>query len=404
MNKTITKKIALILIFSIILSYHVLALGVSPGRTTMVFEPGLEKTIDLIIINNEQKDLKAVLYAKDGLSDYVTLEKAEIEFKANEKEKHVSYTVKLPNKLNVDPGTYETQIIAREVPKEEEGEIVINTIIAVASLLDINIPYPGKYVRADLFVTEAGANEEISFVIPIQSLGEEGINNVKASIDIFDPNNEKVDTIKTTEFGLNKHEKKELIGKWKTDKEGSYKAVADIEYDGKKIKIEKVFNVGGFLIKLHDISVKNFRLGMVAEFNILVENTGNREVEDFYSNMKLNDNEKNIMDQSSAEINLKPNKKTEVNTYWNTENVKAGEYSGSISLNYEDKTSEKPIRTIVTEDSITVEIGGVTGFVAAVSPSLKRNATIGLIIMFLIIVNVAWYIYIKNKRKGKYNK
>ena len=57
------------------------AIGVTPGRTTIDFEPNLERTVTFRIINNEHKDFRAFVYAEGDLKDYVTSENNIIDFK-----------------------------------------------------------------------------------------------------------------------------------------------------------------------------------------------------------------------------------------------------------------------------------------------------------------------------------
>ena len=51
------KKLIILLIALFLLVDKVSALGVSPGKTTIDFKPSLERTVELRVLNNEQKDV-----------------------------------------------------------------------------------------------------------------------------------------------------------------------------------------------------------------------------------------------------------------------------------------------------------------------------------------------------------
>ena len=92
---------AFILIILVIIN-QAMALGITPGRTTIDFQPGLEKEIEFSVINNEQKDMRVLFRAEGELARYITLkaESSIVEFSASESEKKFAYAVKLPESLS----------------------------------------------------------------------------------------------------------------------------------------------------------------------------------------------------------------------------------------------------------------------------------------------------------------
>ena len=76
-----------LVIFLLLSIYNASAIGVTPARKTLQFEPGLEQTVTFKILNNEHKDFTAYVYAEGDLKEYVTAEKNIIEFKESDDSK-----------------------------------------------------------------------------------------------------------------------------------------------------------------------------------------------------------------------------------------------------------------------------------------------------------------------------
>lgn len=399
-TKYILSIIAVIML--ILISIHtVSALGVTPGRIVINFEPGLEKTVTLKILNNEHKEFNAVIFARGELSRYITLKQDSIAFKASEDSKEISYSLKLPGKI-AEPGTHQVDIVIRETGTAgEQGEISIGFLVSVASQLYINVPYPGKYIKADLDIIEAEPQEETSFYVPIYNLGEENIEKVKVTVFILDKGKE-IASVGSNEKAAKSGERIELAAGWFANvTPGIYRAVAVVDYDNSTIKLERDFFVGKFLLKPLDIAVRNFRLGEIAKFSILVENIANIILKDAYSKILLNDDKgKNIADIKSEPLDVEPLSKKEIGAYWDTENVNKGEYRGKLILGYEDKSSERIIKTTVTENSIKTEIVGITAYAVATVERKNNLSLLWAIIIVLLVANLAWFIYFK-KRKSK---
>ena len=118
-NKTKTLIILAILLIVLTLQ-NVSSIGITPGRTTINFEPGLHREVSFSII------------------------------------KSFTYTVDLPQKLS-EPGLHEIEIVALEMPKDiKEKGALVGATVAVATQLHVYVPYPNKYLEAELNVVESG--------------------------------------------------------------------------------------------------------------------------------------------------------------------------------------------------------------------------------------------------------
>ena len=382
------------------------ALGISPGRKTIDFEPNSEKDVTLTVFNNERRDFTATIFIRGELGSYIELGETMLKFSSEDSEKSFDYRIRLPEKID-KPGSHQAEIVVSEISEAEGGEdIVIGALVAVVSQLDVKVPYPGKYAVASLDIVSTKPNEEVKFFIRVSNLGEEDIENARAIITILDQNDNEVAKINTDSKEIKAKDRKELMGRWAANVSlGEYKAIAAVYYDDLATMVEGSFTLGDFFLNPLDISVKNFKLGQIAKFNILMENLANRRIEDAAAQLiLLDENENKIMDIKSMPDEIEALSKKELIAYWDTENIKEGTYVGKIILSYEDKKSEMRIRTKVSEDKIETEIMGITGLVIGVEEpeevsAFTKKQILMWSILILILVNIGWFLYFLKSRK-----
>jgi len=381
---------------------NVLAIGITPGRKTLNFEPGLHEEVGFSIINSEHKDMSVVFMVKGDLSESITLTQTYAEFLASEGSKSFSYTVDLPQKFD-KPGKYEAEIIALEMPKDikEQGAFVGATV-AVVTQLHVYVPYPGKYIEAEVDIIESREEGKIFFLIPMINRGKLDIVNAKAEVDIYTSLNEKIVTLETDTESLNSLERKQLMAEWAADvNPGKYLAIATIMYDNQVTKVEKEFNIGEMSLQILEVIIRDFELGEIAKFNTLVENKWSNDLKEVYLNILVYNDEGEIMaDFKSPTYDIDALSKSEMVSYWDTAGVKKGTYDGKIILKYEGKSTEKNIQLKITDDEI--EVIGVTGHVIVKKKStFNANNLLIILVIFLIVVNIVWFVIVKRLVKRK---
>ncbi|HLG24321.1 MAG TPA: hypothetical protein VI564_05325 [Candidatus Nanoarchaeia archaeon] len=401
--------IALLAILSVMQVRQAYAFGVTPGKKTVDFEPGLRRQFTLTLVNPDRSPLRATIMAEGELAKYIELGGNQIEFKAGESEKSFTYELFLPQNFE-KPGSHKAEIIIRELPSAAESEeIVISSLVAIVSEVEVRVPYPGKYAEAELDIVSGGQNEPVKFYLRTLNLGEQDIEKAKAFVNVYDPQNNLIAIIKTDEKPIAKFERKELSAVWNTNASlGTYRATAVLDYDGVIKNIEKSFSIGDFFISLMDVSVKNFKLGGVAKFNVLAENLANDKVNSVSSEIVIFGEEKTMAKLQSNIVDFEPKTKNEMAVFWDTEKVIEGTYDGKITVKYGEKTSEKRAVLKVGKDKIETEIIGITGHAvdlqqASEVSSLDRMDLLIWGVVILILSNVALIIYFVKFRNKKEN-
>ena len=379
---------------------NVSAIGITPGRTTINFEPGLHKEVPFSIINSENKDMSVVFTVKGDLAESITLNQAYAEFLSSEDSKSFTYVVDLPQAIE-KPGLYEVEIVALEMPKDiKEKGTFVGATVSVATQLHIYVPYPDKYLEAEINVVESEGKE--IFFIPVVNRGKLDIVSAKAIIDIYTSLNEKVATVESNTDSLLSLERKELTAEWEFNvAPGRYLAKVTVIYDNEVFEVEKEFNVGEKFLEILEINIRDFELGGIAKFDALVENKWSSDLKEIYLNIIVYNYDGEIMaDFKSPNSDIGALSKSEIVAYWDTAGVHEGTYDGKIILKYGEKSTERNIQMKITENSI--EVIGLTGQVVVVKKgTFNINNILIILVIFLILANIFWFVVIKRMRKGK---
>ncbi len=392
-KRTMVLGILFFLLFS-----EVDALGITPGRTTMNFEPHLKKEISFSVINSEHKEMAVLFTVRGELNQSIALHEVYAEFSSREESKSFSYLVELPERFE-KPGLHEGEIVVLEFPKEFRSRgTFVGATLAVIHQVHVYVPYPGKYVEVDVNIIPG---EETLFFIPVISRGKLDIGSVKAIVDIYS-GDVKVATLESDETSIKSLERKELFAKWKGSP-GSYKAKVSVFYDNEVVYAEKEFSVGELVLELLEIYVKDFQLGGIAKFNALVENKWGQELKDVYLQIVVYNKENEVMaDFKSANYAIPGLSKAEMVAYWDTVGVREGNYDGKIILNY-GKLLERPVKIQVGQDEILII--GATGRVITREKGRfsVQNLLIGAVVV-LIVVNIIWFVVIRRMLRRKERK
>jgi hypothetical protein len=396
-----SKKLLLILVLFVLIR-QAAAFGIVPGYKTMVYEPNTVQDVPIKVLNEELQDIKVMIYAEGELAPYVEISEPVLELSKGEASRISSYKVKMPAAMGRQ-GQHETNIVIRTIPKETKpGETSISASVAVISKLYITVPYSGKYVEARLFVPNFQPDSESSFGVEMNNLGTEDILKAKAIINIYGPTNEKVATVISEEVTLKSKEKKLVIILWKpTIRQGNYKAVATVIADTFNAMDERPFSIGKLGVGILGITVNNFKLGGIAQFDILLENPWNERVPNVFGEVSVMDKSGTVYTKfKTASVDINPQEKQEIQAYWDTATVAPGAYKLDVALNYLGEKTEKVFDILVSMNEIkTSLVGQVVGVGEKKETNIILTAIYVLtaLVIVLIVLNVLMYLK-KNKK------
>src|SRR3989344_89431 len=283
------RKIVLCLCLFLLLPFAS-SFGVTPAQRIFDYQPGTEQKYSFEVMNSESKNINLKIVSKGELNGSVTLSTQSILFTPDISSVRVEYTVRVT--AGLAPGRHIADILVVETEGASGEETYIGAIVGIVTKVVIDVPYPGKYLESALSIDNR-KNGEVVFNIPVISKGELDIAKVGAKIDIFTPTGEKVSSLLTNELPVPSLERRELSAKLGASvlASGTYRATAEVSYDGETLDLEKEFFVGegGLVIKNIKVDTKDFKLGGIAKFEFLIENKLNLPAEGVYVSMQVFD-------------------------------------------------------------------------------------------------------------------
>lgn len=322
-------------IFSFLfLSSNALAIGIGPSRLIIDFEPNYEDTITYTVINAEDILLRASLYVKGDLKDYITLSTTELVLDPGESK---SFEVRLKLPAQISPGRHDIRIGASEA--EPAGIGTVAALAAVEAQLWIDAPYPGKYIEVGFDATNAAVNEMVDFTLTVTNKGKQNLSSVSAAIDIYEKrSNEKVGDVDIAGKSVAVGDTVELEGRWKGTQVGAYRAVATVSYDGSTKTAEKEFKVGDLVVEILGIRAEDIRENSIGKISIDIDSLWNEDIENVYAEVDVNGEK-----MTSGPIVLGAWSNATLNVFWDTGGVSAGEYDADVTVHYAGKTATKKI-------------------------------------------------------------
>ncbi len=389
----------LILLVGLFMIGSVLALGISPARTTIDFESNLKKSVGFDILNSGGSDIKVVFSAQGDLAEYISLPVKESIILGNEKSKSFSYELNLPPRL--EPGLHTGEVFAMQLPSagSSAGSQILATL-AVVTQVHLYVPYPGKYANAKMYIYGANVGEIVKFVIPVISAGEFDLSSVRASVDIYTKAGEKIDSFNIESISVLSGERKELVYNWKSDFPiGDYVAKASLVYDEGTINLEESFSIGVEELELQEINVGDFNLGQIAKLEMLVENKWSETIGGVYIETNIFDSNGNVVSNfESAVKDIAALSKESFVSYWDTAGVREGDYDAEVSISYGDKESKKSLKFEVSENELVV-----VGLGYVISAEGREDGTdtiiivLVIVIVLMILINLLWFLLLRKK-------
>jgi len=387
MKKTI--KIIFIVGILLLASMQTLfALGITPGRTTIIYPGDASRVYSFTILNSEAKNINLSIQTSGELANAISLNQNNCLLKSNEDSKTLSYTFKLPE--NLSPGQHKGVITVVETGGEDDS---FGAKLGVSTEIVVFIPYPSKYIESDLDVFSNTDNNLTTFLIPLINHGTEKIENASATIDIYQKET-KIATITTNSISLDSMTRGEVSADWKAnDSLGRYHANVILIYDNETTSFSKDFQVGEISLDVFDLFIEDFELGSIVKMDILVVNKWNDNLKEVYANLILSNETGKIVDISSAPINIDALSQIRIPLYWDTSGISEGKYNGKIIINYKEFSKERKLYVEISKYGIGFELE--SGEFVFEQKSNLLNAILLALLIFGVIVVVIYLIFIQ---------
>jgi len=397
--------ILLALSIFIMSSMNVDALGVAPSRKIVEYSAG-EQTYDIRIINNENKDMRVMIYFQGELAEYASIDKNIIQVNDDESEKTVTYRINVPSGLS--PGTKKLDVMMLELgenidtDKIDLDKTMIFSTVLIVHQLRVNVAYPGVFAEGVLYISEANVNDTLTFTVNVLNKGTEQIKNINGEVIIRGPTNEEITRVKSGAIAsIDAGQAEKLsINTIANMNPGLYTAEFIVNYNDKQFVLRDDFKVGSQSIDIESIRVENFKLGTIAKFDVELLNRWNQPVSSVYADMKvLNSQSVEVASFRTAPIELMQLSRGTITGYWDTREVDVGTYDIKVILNYEGTSIEKIFKTVVGIDSIKLQDSALSGQVISSQGEGNKLSLLYILVLISIVFNIGLFIYFKFMRK-----
>ncbi len=299
------------------------AIGISPAKVELEFEPGKEYNLGFSTIGAEI----ITTYLKGDLAPYAEL----VDAAQGTGPRGFDVILRIPADIE-PPGQRMLLVGAIEEPP------VGSTVAARAAIqapVYLFVPYPGVYLETRFFAPTVNVDEPVNFTVVVTNRGRDA-TTILTTIVVIDENTNKtvalLDAPPTTIGGS--EEKNVLLG-WDTrgQKAGPYRAELSISYDGQLLKRSETFRIGTQYIKIVDFT-REASVGVINPFEVFVQSEWNTPFKDIYVEVNINGTT-----FKTPSIDLAPWTSNTLTGYWDATQLSAGTYPANVVVHYGDTFS-----------------------------------------------------------------
>ena len=371
----------LALIVVLCLASGVAAVGITiPFVYKWEFSPGMGQKVDYTVINSYDFPITVAIQLGGTLRQYGTATVTSIDLPARGSGSF-SVTLKLPQGLPA--GEHRLEITALEQPQSGK---TLSASTAVSVYLQVSVPYEGKFLRAKLEMPAVEENGSIVADVTVDNLGTEAVNDVAASITLFDKDVE-VGALQTNHAPIPARGSTKVSGSTpNTLKPGVYRAEALVRGDENTTTAGTTFVVGTRDVRLISIT-KDLIAGQINPVSFTLLNRWNLPFDNVRATVFAGNDPRGSWKATGPEFSLQPWQPFGNEFFMKVpETVPPGTYPGLVDVMFLGQT--KTFETQFTVRSApTVE-----------APATNPTLLVSRIALFLLII-VTIMIYLRMRRR-----
>jgi hypothetical protein len=367
------RKEALLTVFGMgfVLFFSVLsgaAMGIAPAKKEINFEANGVQEFDFTAYSDSD-DKKIKLYAEGDLAKYTAFSRNELKGGGS-----FRVTISFPDDANKieKPGKHKIYIVAEEAPPENA---FIGTVAIVKAVIYVNVPYPGKYLEAELSVPDGNSGEMLPVEFKVMNRGKESLA-MSSWINFADSAGNVVYEMNFGNFELEQNGEK-LFQRYLNAtglKHGAYLANAFVDY-GYRQAINKTFRIGGLFVNITNFT-REIQKGGWNKFYVGVESMWNDNIPEVYADINISNS------TFSLTLRTPPSDLAK----WDAKNLEgfvdtsglAGEYKSEIAISYVGQKNYASGALSIIEGSgtgmiviIAVVAGGIAAIIIALVIAIK---------------------------------
>lgn len=308
------------------------SVGISPAYYIENFEANLQKEFDFRTFNSNKSEGVGIIL-EGSLAEYANASEDFLlgggNFKVN---------LSLPESFE-KPGTH---ILYVRIFESKNVSKNFGGIASIRAPIKILVPYPGKYIESELLINNINEKENAKYKLDIKNLGTENLT-LNTKLEIFKINSSGEKLIEEELNGLFLETKRVLNIEDDIEtnnlEPGIYFAKATIDYGELEI-INTTFKIGEFLVDIIDYDFI-FETGKINEFNILVENKWNTQIENIFAEVTITNQGDIVSTFRTVSMDTSPWEVKNITGFFDAEKLAQGRYLANINLYYGNESSYK---------------------------------------------------------------
>lgn len=333
-------------ILFLLLIHNVDAIGITPARITIYYEPNSVETIEFAIFNSEGYAYDANVQIGGPLKEIINFPAQNITLEPGASYPF-SFTTTMPSEMEM-PGDYINQIVAVELPppQVEDSGTLISSLTAIIGQLVIRVPYEGYYLSGRISATSVSVGKNAEFKIFLENLGDKEINNIVGTIQIYDSDNKIVKTIRFNDsLGLNQIKESSLYWNTAGALAGEYRAELTLEYVGKTFETDTTFKLGDIIIEIVNFQ-KEIIAGKINKYSAELSSGWNNPINEAFIKLLVQYGGETYV-YKSEDFDLEPWEKKEVVMYVDATHMVEGKYPAEFSVYYDVYSNSEKFDIIV---------------------------------------------------------
>lgn len=365
----------------------VLALGIGPAKTTIDYSGAETRDLSFNIFR-ERSEPYEVRFETDGvLAPYLSLSNTELSL--SQDVVPVPFSIRIPEGL--PPGPNEGRIIVTEVAGTVYGgQSVGITSIRIPHKVIINVPYPDKYVMAEVNVKSDDKKVQLTSIV--KNIGTLPLAHVNVDYEIHE-REISIATLSSGSTSLDPLGAGSLGAEIERSKlpNGEYEASTTIHFDDLSVEMVKAFEVGEPTIILTKYD-QYFEPEQINPFALEAYNDWNAEVSELSMDIAITEPTKGpITTLKTFTFSLKPRETKKIETYWDTRGLSEGDYDATITLYIGKRQVSKPVSLSIRkgaqrEMTSTEEPSHLGEYLLIIAMILIAITLLGVIIVLFMVV------------------
>ncbi len=368
-----TKKYFLILIAVFLLSVNVYALGISPSKIELDFQPNLKQEFEFLALNSLNVSFPVEVFISGELEQYTNFEKQNVVLEPYEN-RAFKFTLELPDEFD-EPGNHTADLVVlqKELIQTEGGDYTIGAVVSVRSPMIVFVPFDGPFVDVIFESRNVEIGKEVPFLITFNNLGTEPIDQINGEVIIFDSKEESVGSL-TLKESLNLNEEKQITLLWDSgdNTAGIYSAILKIDYSGGSSEEKAEFKLGSYFVDILEYQ-KEIEKGKINKYESIILSTWNDPLQSVYAQLDINYlDELQVFKSESFALEGWENKT--VTMFVDGTSMEKGTYPAKLSVFYGNtSTSINFDIEVITNRVIIYTVAGIIVFVAVLLFILLRK-------------------------------